>query len=109
MNTPAHVFLNLGVLGNSIKPKMAGAIILGSIFPDTPAFIFYFYEKIILQTPENLIWAEKYQEPTWSYIFSFVHSFPLTIALIIGFWLLNPYVAPAILTNMEFSPFIEIF
>jgi len=83
MNSPAHVFISLGILGNRIKPAMAGAIILGSLAPDIPSFIFYFYEKVILNTPESIIWSEKYYQAQWNYIFDIFHSIPLSVIAVI--------------------------
>lgn len=80
MNTPAHILINLGLLGNRIKPKVASAIMIGAFIPDLPAFIFYFYEKVILGTAETIIWSEKYFQTNWNYVFGIMHSIPLSIA-----------------------------
>ncbi|MFV2056249.1 MAG: hypothetical protein ACC707_07255 [Thiohalomonadales bacterium] len=89
MNTPAHVFINLGILGDRIKPRMALAIILGGLAPDIPAFIFYFYEKVILKTSDSIIWSEKYFQDPWNYIFDIHHSIPLSLAASLLFYQIN--------------------
>ena len=53
MNTPAHATLNLLLLGRKNRPETAVPIVIGAALPDVPMFIFYAYEKLIQNTPEQ--------------------------------------------------------
>ncbi|MEO1145679.1 MAG: hypothetical protein AAFY26_08780 [Cyanobacteria bacterium J06638_22] len=77
MNTPAHVVLNLLCL-NSVTPVHAlTPIVAGAVLPDAPIFLFYFVEKVVRQTPENVIWTEAYYQPSWQNFIDLFNSLPL--------------------------------
>jgi hypothetical protein len=78
MNTPAHAIINLLILGRKDKPDHNLMIVLGSILPDLPMFIFYFYEKI-RAVPERIIWTQSYYDSGWQLFIDLFNSFPLAI------------------------------
>ena len=80
MNTPAHALLNLLALGNREREAAVAPIIVGSILPDAPMFVFYAWQKL-LGVPEQLIWREKYYDPSWQGFFDVFNSLPLIILL----------------------------
>lgn len=97
MNTPAHALINLALLSH---PKAISgqikvfsfAILLGALLPDALMFIFYVYEKLMLATPEQIIWQERYFLPAWQNSFDIFNSIPL---ILIGFtasvWQKSPF------------------
>jgi len=87
MNTPAHLILNLTVLGKQDTEKYLLPVLLGALLPDLPMFVFYFVERVVLGTPNQLIWREAYFEPTWQNFIDSFNSIPI-IALAFGYaWL----------------------
>jgi hypothetical protein len=79
MNTPAHVVINLVILGRKDVDETPAPIALGAILPDLPMMIFYLYEKAFRQLPEDVIWSQRYDDATWQGFFGLFNSFPLTI------------------------------
>lgn len=79
MNTPAHVVLNLLILGGKKQSENNLTIVLGAILPDLPMFLFYFWEKFIRGTEEKLIWSVHYFDPNWQAFFDIFNSLPLII------------------------------
>jgi len=77
MNTPAHVIINLLVLGKGKETKHQLAIAAGALLPDVPMFGFYFFEKIIRKIPEYVIWTHQYHQVSWQNIFDAFHSLPV--------------------------------
>ena len=78
MNTPAHVMLNLSLLGRGKSPAQQVPVLIGAILPDVPMFVFYFWEKIWRALPEPVIW-EQYYDTRWQVVFDLFHSFPVEI------------------------------
>jgi len=78
MNTPAHLMLNVGLLGRSQSPGHQVAVLVGAVLLDVPIFVFYFWEKIWRALPESVIW-EQYYDARWQMIFDLFHSFPVAI------------------------------
>ena len=78
MNTPAHLMLNLGLLGRGQSTSQQLAVLTGALLPDLPMFVFYFWEKIWRGLPESVIW-EQYFDPQWQMVFDLFHSFPVAI------------------------------
>ena len=78
MNTPAHMMLNLGLLGRQKPPLQQLAVLAGAVLPDVPIFVFYFWEKIWRALPEVVIW-EQYFDARWQMVFDLFHSFPVAI------------------------------
>lgn len=81
MNTPAHAVFNLIVLGRKNHPEDLTPIAFGAVLPDMPMVLFYSVHKVILGTPEMVIWTEAYHSPGWQVFFDLLNSLPI-IALI---------------------------
>jgi len=77
MNTPAHLVLNALVLGRGRWRPHWLAITVGALLPDLPMFGFYFYERVVMANPEQLIWSQLYFKPHWQNLFDFFHSLPI--------------------------------
>lgn len=73
MSTPAHAIVNLLLF----RRDRALPVALGAIAPDLPLFLFYALEKLVLATPERLIWSASVLAPSWQSFFDTAHSFPL--------------------------------
>ncbi len=80
MNTPAHIVVNLIVLGKGAGKEKITAVIVGAVLPDLPMFLFYIVEKIIRQTSEKEIWSRAYYDPNWQYFIDFFNSVPIMCA-----------------------------
>lgn len=88
MNTPAHIALNLVLLGRRERLDETLVIAVGSALPDLTMLTFYFWEKVIRHVPEPLIWSREYHDTAWQAIFDGIHSVPLLlIALVVSFYL----------------------
>jgi hypothetical protein len=79
MNTPSHVAVNFLVLAKKGKPQWSLPIVMGSLMPDIPIYLFYFYQKIIAGMSERTIWVELYFRPSWQNFFDPFHSFPVLL------------------------------
>ncbi|MBW2281381.1 MAG: hypothetical protein JRG76_15705 [Deltaproteobacteria bacterium] len=77
MNTPAHLVLNALVLGRSDWRPLWLPISLGALVPDLPMVLFYLYQRGFAGTPERVIWAHSYFEPSWQAFFDVFNSLPL--------------------------------
>jgi len=87
MNTPAHVAVNLLVLGRTDQPNVMVPIVVGAILPDLSMFAFYFWEKVIVGTPESIIWSQSYHQPLWQNLSMLSNSIPLVIlGLLFLYW-----------------------
>jgi hypothetical protein len=79
MNTPAHTILSLLVLGRNETRPYIYAIVLGSLLPDIPMFLFFFVERIVFDVPMQIIWKESYYLPWWQNFFDAFNSIPLIL------------------------------
>ncbi|MGH0028203.1 MAG: hypothetical protein ACQGVC_00305 [Myxococcota bacterium] len=77
MNTPAHLVVNLALLGGGSRRDAAGAIALGALLPDLPMFAFFAWETLVRATPQRAIWDERYFDPGWQAAFDLFNSIPL--------------------------------
>ena len=77
MNTPAHAVFNLMVLGRKDHPEDLTPIAIGAVLPDLPMVIFYFVHKVILETPEMVIWRHAYYQSGWQVFFDIFNSLPI--------------------------------
>ncbi|MGK7889157.1 MAG: hypothetical protein AB4042_07465 [Leptolyngbyaceae cyanobacterium] len=77
MNTPSHSIINLWILGLGKPPAVQAAVLIGSILPDAPMFLFYVVEKFIYRTPGAQIWQEQYFLTGWQNFFDVFNSLPL--------------------------------
>jgi hypothetical protein len=82
MHTPAHVVVNLTILGRKEQRETLAPIVAGAILPDLPMFFFYLYAKVLRGMPERSVWAQAYHESGWQIFFDLFNSLPL---LVIGF------------------------
>ncbi|MEE8126305.1 MAG: hypothetical protein V3T42_10860 [Nitrospirales bacterium] len=78
MNTPAHLMLNLGLLGRGKSPSHQLWVLAGAMMPDVPLLFFYVWEKVLKGVPESRIW-EHYFDERWQGVFDVFHSFPVAI------------------------------
>lgn len=82
MNTPAHLVVNLALLGGSRavrEGRLGGWVAFGSVIPDLPMFGFYFFQKVAAGRSEATIWAESYFDPQWQGFFDVFNSLPLAL------------------------------
>ena len=79
MNTPAHVVLNLVALGRNRARFHWLPVLLGSLLPDLPLFVFYLVTRGILHLPERTIWSTTYFEPAWQLFVDVFNSLPLVV------------------------------
>ena len=89
MNTPTHVLVSAAVLA---KPgeQHAGrnwAVLIGAIIADLSIFVMYFWTRLLMGQPEDLIWREIYFTPFWQSIGMIANSFPLyASAALLAWW-----------------------
>ena len=87
MHTPAHTVFNLLFLGRRGHPELVFPIMIGSVLPDSPMFLFYFWEKHWMGRAERWIWSTGYHDPSWQAFFDLFNSIPLLgIAGLLSFW-----------------------
>jgi len=87
MNTPAHLAINLVLLGRKETPKHQAVILFGALLPDLVMFFFYFFEKVINRHSEIDIWSKLYYTPFWQNWFDLFNSIPLIIlGVLICYW-----------------------
>lgn len=79
MNTPAHVILNLLCLGREDTHRILTPVVTGAILPDAPMFLFYFVEKVVRGTSEQVIWSQAYYQPHWQNGIDLFNSLPLVM------------------------------
>ena len=82
MNTPAHIIVNLLILGKKDEPKPQFVIAADAALPDLPIIAFYAIEKLMWRTPEAVIWTERYYQEGWQNVIDTFNSLPL---LLVGF------------------------
>ena len=88
MNTPAHAVLNLLVLGGGRRHILWLPVFLGSLLPDVPMLLFYFWQRVILREPESYIWSHLYFQPNWQIFFDIFNSFPIVVVgLVVAYWM----------------------
>ena len=86
MNTPAHSIINLLVLDRGRFEGQSLPLLIGSLAPDAPMLLFYLYEKLILGTPEMVIWGERYFQPGWQNFFDLFNSIPVALVIVAIAW-----------------------
>ncbi|MCP5055563.1 MAG: hypothetical protein GY937_02440 [bacterium] len=76
VNTPAHVVLNLLVVGRGPgQPWMP--ILAGALIPDVPILVMYAVERGLLGTSETLVWQDRYFASGWQLSIDAFNSLPL--------------------------------
>ena len=87
MHTPAHTVFNLLVLGRRSQPQLILPITIGSVLPDAPMFLFYFWEKHLMGRTERWIWSIGYHDPFWQAFFDLFNSIPLLgLVALLSLW-----------------------
>jgi len=81
MNTPAHLVLNLTLLGRREPRRAAPPVLLGALLPDLPMFLFYAVERLGLGRSEAAIWGERYFNAGWQAFFDVFNSLPFILVL----------------------------
>ncbi len=84
MTTPAHVVAGLLAFSRKTTPSYTIAAVAGSLAPDAPMFLFYGLHKLVLGTPENVLWGVAYFEPRWQGFFDLFNSVPLIALAALG-------------------------
>lgn len=79
MNTPAHAMVNLLVMGRQQRIAVQLAVLVGAVLPDVPIFLFYFVEKVLRGTPEQVIWSQVYFQEHWQNFIDLFNSVPLML------------------------------
>ena len=94
MNTPAHLVVSLALLGRGGGRRHGAVIAAGALVPDLPMFFFYAWQKLVLGTPELVVWRDAYFQDTWQRFFDAFNSLPLALAgLALGLLLRRPALA----------------
>ena len=84
VNTPAHLVVNLALLGGGARRGRAAWIALGALLPDLPMFGFFAWQRFVEGASAQQIWGSLYFDPQWQVFFDVFNSLPL---LAVG-WLL---------------------
>ena len=79
MNTPAHLVVNLALMGGGARRAHTGAIAVGALLPDLPMFGFFLWERFVKGTPQHTIWSERYFDASWQGFFDLFNSIPLAL------------------------------
>lgn len=87
MNSPAHTVINLALLGRDVPKRYLPPMVIGSILPDLPIFLFYLIQKILFGASEKDIWSDAYFHPLWQNLFDLFNSIPLIcLGLLVSWW-----------------------
>ena len=83
LNTPAHLVLNLAILGRLApeRERVAGWIVSGALLPDLPMFAFFVWQRWVRGATQSEIWDVAYFEPGWQHLFDAFNSVPIFAAL----------------------------
>jgi hypothetical protein len=79
VQTLGHAVVNLALLGGSVFPEHAPAILAGALAPDVPIATLYARERWLRRTPEARIWTECYRRRFWQDFIHAAHSLPLAL------------------------------
>ena len=77
MNTPAHIVINLSILGRDEKAGTIAPVVTGALLPDLPMMAFYAYAKIVSGISEQVIWSQTYHAADWQIFFDLFNSLPI--------------------------------
>ena len=103
MNTPAHVAINLFMLGQkpagtACHPR-AAAIVAGAVLPDLAMIGFYAWH-LARGTAEAQIWSVEYYRPAWQAWFDSFNSIPIVLLLMLLTWRTRRYLWLALFSSM---------
>jgi len=105
MNTPAHLLVNLALLGRKESPRNQLYILTGAILPDAPMFLFYFIEKVIREVPESMIWSHDYHLASWQNFFDCFNSLPFILLGLFISWKAHSRAGQFLCMSMLFHVF----
>jgi len=77
MNTPTHVVISALALGHGRWRSHSLPITGGALVPDLPMVVFYLTERVVLATPDSVIWSTQYFAPPWQAFIDTFNSLPL--------------------------------
>ena len=77
MNTPAHLVVNLALLGGGARRAHLSWIAAGALLPDLGMFAFFAYQRFVAGASQRLIWDERYFDPHWQTFFDVFNSLPI--------------------------------
>ena len=77
MNTPAHIVVNLTLLGREEKADTIAPVAVGALLPDLPMMVFYAYTKLWRNLSEQVIWTRVYHADGWQTFFDLFNSLPI--------------------------------
>ncbi|WP_447971766.1 hypothetical protein [Nitrospira sp. M1] len=108
MNTPAHLLVNLALLGRQESPRHQLYILTGAILPDAPMFLFYFIEKVLRNIPEHVIWSHDYYLEAWQNFFDCFNSLPFIIIGLLIAWITHSKAGLFLCTSMMLHVFADL-
>lgn len=79
MNTPAHLVVNLAVLGGGRRGRYARQIAAGAVLCDLPMLLFFAWESLVQGSSQEFIWGHAYFEAGWQLFFDLFNSIPLAL------------------------------
>lgn len=95
MNTPTHLLISAAVLARrgEVHRRHNNLILAGALLPDLSIFVMYFWSRVLMGQPEELVWREIYFTPFWQGIGMIVNSIPLYgLIALMGWWLRQPLI-----------------
>jgi hypothetical protein len=81
LNTPAHLVVNLAVLGGGKGRPHTRSIAFGALLADLPMFGFFAWEHFGVGLSQSQIWGERYFAPDWQLVFDLFNSIPIALAI----------------------------
>ncbi len=89
MNTPTHLLISAAVLARPGEQHRSrnGAILIGALLPDLSIFVMFFWSRILMGQPEELVWREIYFTPFWQGIGMVANSAPVYALIgLVAWW-----------------------
>jgi len=92
MITPSHIIYSWALAKKTEKSGRGGgatprhrtlAFVLGALFPDTPTYLFFIVNGLILGYSGQVLWGDMYFNSAWSIPITLTHSFILWPVLIV--------------------------
>jgi len=77
VNTPAHVVVNLAVLGGGTRQRHWREIVGGALLCDVPMLVFFVWESFIEGATQAEMWGRLYFMEGWQAFFDLFNSIPL--------------------------------
>lgn len=99
VNSPAHVIVGSLACRVSRFPERTWPVVLGSLLPDLPMYLFYAVERAT-GSSEREIWTSRYFADNWQLFFDWFNSAPLILALLLVALLCRSHWWLCLLTGM---------